>query len=443
MTEVFNNIHPELGLDETLHILSLPPDQLEASSDYYMAAAHLINFPGERSEDALLKLVCDSSSQQSIRLARRKAVEVLARLNCRRSIASIGKCLDSDDPYLVENAVWSLQQLNCQVPELLQKICALLHDPNQTRRVLIKCLAALGYQPACADIALLKNDPVPSIRSAVISAQSLLQGDQSRLHELVEYLVQPNQMDRQSAIQDVMDCDASQLLPDVLASPVSPVFRLLALRRLGPEAEKKKELDYDLIGSLDALLLDSPDQLRLVHRYDEPPADEFLVQEFFGTDFSRCYLALSSLMHRSADDLWPILKRRWLEEAHNDYGAHYFFVLFLGSRSDWSEKATPEICTLLCNAMVNPRPQFMKSRPAAVLSLRQPWMRQARSCIADILHSEDPTRWDCRYAALMILGLDSDLMQENCSAVENLVHDVNPLVGRKALSCLRLLREKA
>ena len=104
----FNNIHPGLSQDEALRILVLPEDQLDASSDRYMAAAHMINFPGERSEQALLQLLEEAVDTQPTRLAKRKAVEVLARLGCMEAIESIGRCLFSEDHYLVENASWAL-----------------------------------------------------------------------------------------------------------------------------------------------------------------------------------------------------------------------------------------------------------------------------------------------------------------------------------------------
>lgn len=438
MAEAFNNIHPELGLDETLRILSLSLDQLDASSDYYMAASHLINFPGEPAENALLQLVLNTSLQQPIRLARRKAVEVLARMNCKRAIAAIGGCLESDDPYLVENAAWSLQKLNCLEPELLQKMCELLKDPRQSQRVLVKSLAALGYLSASKTIADLKDHDSPSIRSAVISAQVILNHDESRLDDLADYLFLPNQMDRQSAIQDVIDCGAARLLPDVLVSPVSPVFRLQALRCLGKDAEQIQEIDFNLIDHLDLLFIDSPEHLKLVHQYDSEPDDHFLVQELFGTDFSRCYLALKTLMQRSPEELWPLLHRRWLDDAHNDYGAHYFFVLLLAGRSDWPSASMPDVCKLLQEVMANRRPQFTKSRPAAVLAFRQPWMRVFRDGLFEILNSSDPTRWDCRYAALMVLERDPVLMKAHQSAVENLFFDGNEFVRQKSLRCIRL-----
>ena len=437
MAEVYNNIHPGLGLDETLLILSSPLESLESSSDYYMAASHLINFPGVRTEDALLNLVRNDATQQPIRLARRKAVEVLARLNCQRAIDAIGACLHSDDPYLVENAAWSLQELNCASPQWLEAMCSLLDDPSQTRRVLIKSLASLGYRPAVAAIERLNDDPTPSVRSAVISAVIQLRGDHSQVNQLADYLVLPNQMDRQSAIQDVIDCGGVPLLSDVLRAPVSPVFRMRALRSLGERAEQTDGVDFDLVESIDRLLLDCPDDLHLVHQYDEPPDESFLIQEFFGTDFSRCYLAFQTLMKRSADVIWPILKRRWFEEAHNDYGAHYFFVRLMASRADWPSECLPEIQALLEEAMMNRRPQFMKSRPVAVLSLMHPFMQDSCRHLSAIMQSAEAVSWDCRYAAMMVVERNVSWLQSYHDLIAQLVLDADPFLQRKAQHVLR------
>ena len=48
----FDNIHLGLSQEEALRSLTLPEEQLESASDYYMAASHLINFPGGATEAA-------------------------------------------------------------------------------------------------------------------------------------------------------------------------------------------------------------------------------------------------------------------------------------------------------------------------------------------------------------------------------------------------------
>ena len=98
MAGALDNIHPGLSQQEAIRLLMEPLETLESQSDPYMAAAHLINFPGEATEQALLRLVDDAEQAQPRRLARRKAVEVLARLGCCDAIPAIGRCLQSDDP---------------------------------------------------------------------------------------------------------------------------------------------------------------------------------------------------------------------------------------------------------------------------------------------------------------------------------------------------------
>ena len=89
-----------------------------------------------------------------------------------------------------------------------------------------------------------------------------------------------------------------------------------ALRTLWPEDRLQND-GLDLIELLDGLIVDRPEALELVHAYDQPPSADFLIQEFFGTDFSRSYLALQTLQDHSAEQLWPALEQRWHAEAHN------------------------------------------------------------------------------------------------------------------------------
>ncbi|QPN66438.1 HEAT repeat domain-containing protein [Synechococcus sp. CBW1006] len=395
----FNNIHPGLTQEEALRILALPVDQLEASSDRYMAAAQLLNFPGRQSEFALLQLLADSDDTQATLLAKRKAVEVLARLGCRDAIKSIGTCLVSDDHYLVENAAWALHQLDCQDHYIIKQMMALLADQRQNRRVLIQSLAGLGLVQAVPEIRSLQDDDAPGVRGAAIAALATLDGSRDRILSLGELLFLPNQMDRQSAIQDVIDAGATELLAEVLRAPVSPVFRMRAVRLLWPQSQPLSN-GLSLLETLDSLLLDSPASLQLVHRYAEQQESLFLINELFGTDFSRCYLALQALADEQGDRLWPLLEQRWLEEAHNDYGAHYFFLRLFSMIDSWGdEKGKVE---MLCeDAIFNRRPQFAKSRPAAILALLDLQPVRLRSHFAQLLDPEAESNWECRYATWM------------------------------------------
>ena len=397
MAGALDNIHPGLSQEEAIRLLLLPVEALDSQSDPYMAAAHLINFPGQQTEEALIKLVRDSEQAQPRRLARRKAVEVLGRLGCRSALPSIAACLSSDDPYLVENSAVALQQLKSTDPEVHQQLSNLLADPAQNRRVLIQSLAGLGVEAALPEIQALQAAEVPGVRGAAISAVVQLGGPRDQLTDLAQQMLLPNQMDRQSAIQDAINAGGYELLEEIMRSPVSPVFRMRALRALWSQAVDA-ESGLDLLTVLDGLIEDRPQALQLVHAYDQEPTDAFLVQEFFGTDFSRSYLALQTLQQRSAVELWPLLFQRWQEEAHNDYGAHYFFVRLFGSLQGWPLEACSVIRTWLEEAIVTRRPQFMKSKPAAVLALAA---LGAEAPDDSWLDPDQTPFWEVRYAALM------------------------------------------
>lgn len=431
----FDNIHPGLTQPEAIRMLLTPIDQLESQSDPYMAAAHLLNFPGPSTEEALLALIDDQDQSQPRRLARRKAVEVLGRLHCQDAMPAIGRCLTSDDPYLVENSAWALAQLDCQVDHLHEIMISLLSRCDQNQRILIQSLAGLHVTSALGMIEPLQDSESPGVRGAAISACIKLGASGHHLDVLKQHFLLPNQMDRQSGIQDAIDCGAKDLLPSVLKAPVSPVFRMRALRALWPEGDLVLG-ELSLLSVLDSLLNDFPGDLELVHQYDQPPANEFLVQEFFGTDFSRCYLALQTLCDRSADEIWPLLHQRWIEEAHNDYGAHYFFVRLFGSRCDWPEEAMPILEKILDEAIDSQRPQFMKSKSAAVLSLYRLGIVFNQCRLAELLSSSSMPFWEARYAALIVLS-DSIFDSDRSALLELSSLDPNPFVGARVQAMMR------
>jgi len=398
----FNNIHPGLDQEESLRILSLPVAELEASSDRYMAAAQLLNFPGRQSEQALLQLLAEVDDTQATQIAKRKAVEVLARLGCRDAIKSIGMCLISDDHYLVENAAWALHQLGCQDQGIINQMVALLADCRQNRRVLIQSLAGLRVEQALPEISALQDDDRPGVRGAAIAAVVTLAGSRDRILSLGEQLFLPNQMDRQSAIQDVIDAGAQELLEEIMRTPVSPVFRMRAVRLLWPEAQPLCN-GLSLLDTLDSLLLDSPESLQLVHSYGEKQENLFLINEFFGTDFSRCYLALQTLACEAGEHLWPLLEQRWLEEAHNDYGAHYFFIRLFAMVANWGPEKT-KVENHCEDAIFNRRPQFTKSRPAAILALLRLQPERLNALIPQLLDPVVESNWECRYASWMAVA---------------------------------------
>jgi bilin biosynthesis protein len=292
--------------------------------------------------------------------------------------------------------------LGCQDQGIINQMVALLADCRQNRRVLIQSLAGLRVEQALPEISALQDDDRPGVRGAAIAAVVTLAGSRDRILSLGEQLFLPNQMDRQSAIQDVIDAGAQELLEEIMRTPVSPVFRMRAVRLLWPEAQPLCN-GLSLLDTLDSLLLDSPESLQLVHSYGEKQENLFLINEFFGTDFSRCYLALQTLACEAGEHLWPLLEQRWLEEAHNDYGAHYFFIRLFAMVANWGPEKT-KVENHCEDAIFNRRPQFTKSRPAAILALLRLQPERLNALIPQLLDPVVESNWECRYASWMAVA---------------------------------------
>ena len=402
----FDNIHPGLTCDHARHILSLPIDELDSKSDFYMAAAHLINCPCSETEDALHSLLRCALEDQTVKIAKRKAVEVLARLGSESSIPLIGQCLFSDDIYLVENSVWALGQLGCNDQNLIQRMIALLGDNSQNQRVLIQALSRLAIEQSLAAIQLLQTSDSPGVRGAAIAAVSQYTCEKSNLMQITGHLTLPNQMDRQCAVQDLIDGGAIDLLPSIVTAPVSPAFRIRACREILSKA-KVLPAEQVWLGFIDTILRDDPHKINVIHEYEEIPAPEVLIGQLYDTDFSRCYLAMQNLPAYSSERLIPILEQSWEDEAHNDYGAHYFFMHIFGSRDDWSPSALAWVLDLLYESAINRRPQFQKSRAAAIQALHRLSPDLFFELGSQLLRGSIPASWDCRYVTIMCLASSS------------------------------------
>ncbi len=396
----FDNL-PYLDKAEALKILSTPIEKLERSSDYYKAVFHLRKFPGAQTEKALLALLESSQGSQAVVIARRRAVESLADLGCINAIPAIGRCLLSDDPNLVENAAWALQELGCQDAELHKKIARLLQDPGQNRRVLIQSLARMGAVAEVSHIERFLRDSSSSsgVRGASIAAVAKLSGERNHIHQLKEFLSLPNQNDRQCAVQDVIDSGAIDLIPAVISTPVALSFRLRAIDALWPK-EIDGRIETELLKKLDCLLWDKPNTLNLLNMYDKKQNPEFLINELFGTDFARAYLALSTLIELEANEIWTYLSL-YLEKAKKDYGAIYFFLILFRSIDGWSDSALKEIELFIFAALSESWPHYMKFRPAAILTLLRINSNQCRIYISQWLDQGKTPFWAARYAALM------------------------------------------
>ena len=409
----------DLTEDEAISILDTPQDQLGENDSRYIAASHLVNFPTDKTIQALMRAISQTDSSLENRIVRRKAIETLGRLEASQALPSIRRCLGENDRFTVENAVWAIGEIGTQDPGILDEITQLLTTPGQTYRVIIHTLAKLGHQPAIEPIRQFLDHSEPPVVSAAITAVCRLTGEAAQMPQVEAFLQHPNVMARRLAIQDLIDARYHDAIPSIAQCPVSLAFRLRGIRLLAEAGIADKVLRFeDIQPYLERTLRDHPSDLALVNSYDQPPELAFLIRELYDTNFGRCYLAAQQLLQAYADEAPEALIATYHEEACNDYGAHFHVMKLLG----WLQYAPAY--DLLIEALHNRQPQFQKSRAAAAIALGELGDRRA---VDDLKKCLETPIWDLKYAALIALEQLGD-----ATGAEDALKDKDWLVQAKA-----------
>ncbi|MEL6161935.1 MAG: HEAT repeat domain-containing protein [Cyanobacteria bacterium J06623_5] len=383
---------------QAIEILDGPAHDSDEASSRYIAASHLVNFNTEKAIAALMRAVDNDDPDLDNRIVRRKAVESLGRLKVKAALPILKSCLDDEDNYLVENTAWALGEIGTDNPATLEKLAQQLERPGQSYRTIIHTLANLGYVPAAKRIEkFVASDSAP-IASAARAALYQLKGDTQQIQQVLEFLQSTNVNARRGSIQDLIDAKYFKAIPNISQCPVSMVFRLRGIRSLLQSGTDTGELAFAQAQPwLEKTLRDHPDNVALVHEYASALDIELLVQELYGTDFGRCYLASSAILSQYANQpetAIAALLKSYESAGYNDYGAHYHIMRLFG----WLK--ADGAYDLLVEALHNRSPQFQKSRVAAAIALgeldRQTAINELKSELATPI-------WDLQYAAIMAL----------------------------------------
>jgi bilin biosynthesis protein len=394
MDKRFNNLF-QITEEQAIELLQTPLEQLEDQSDRYAAASHLVRFKSDRSIKALMEAIAICDDQLYNQITKRKAIETLGRFKAQEALDIICSCLDNDDCYTVENAVWAIGEIGTEDEVILNQITQILSKSNQNYRVIIQVLAKLGYQPAIEAIKSFTSYEDQSIASAALSAIIRLTEDDSYKERIVELLQSDSVNVRRACIQDLMDIKCFESIGAIASCPVSVVFRLRAIRFLGETAIDEGIKSFaDIEPYLDQVIRDHPNDLQLVHEYDQPPSLEFLINELYHTDFGRCYLATKTILDNYADVAGEALVKTYEESAHNDYGAHYHVMKLFG----WLKYQSAY--ELLIESLFNNSPQFQKSRGASAIALGNLGDKRAVDAIQKALITNI---FDLKYACSMVL----------------------------------------
>ena len=382
--------------DQAISLLETPPDQLDTPEDRYIAASQLVNHPSDRTINALIAAIQTPSLDLNSRIVRRKAVETLGYLKAVAALPVLRLCLQDEDGYTVQNAVWSLGEIGVQNKSILAEITQLLSQPEQNHRLIIQTLAKLDYLPAASQICSFIDADDPAISSAAISAIYQLTGNDTQLPKVVKLLQHPTPNARRSCIQDLIDAKQYTAIPQIARCPVSIAFRLRGMRLLAEVGMPSEAITFQQIEpALDQVIQDHPNDLDLVHEYDQTPSLTFAINELYEADFARCYLAAKTLLEKYPEVAATALINEYNNRARGDYGAHYHVIKLLG----WLNYAPAY--EILIEALHNPAPQFQKSRAAAAIALGK--LADSRA-IPHLLACSNTQIWSLNYACLMALN---------------------------------------
>ncbi|NEO89778.1 MAG: HEAT repeat domain-containing protein [Moorea sp. SIO3G5] len=399
MTSPFLNLFPGLSEEKAIELLETPVEQLKEKYHRYLAAAHLVNFPTERSIKALIKVLQDPNPARENRQAQRKAIESLGRLKVNHAIEVMEPFLADNDRYMVENTVWAIGEIGTSNQDILEEIAQLLEKEGQIYRVIIQTLTKLNYKPALARIARFTESEDSAIACAAIAATCKLSGDDNQVHRIIKFLNDKNIHARRGAIQDLMDLEYDLAIPDIAAAPVSQSLRLRGMRFLADQAQEKGTVDDSVMeSSFDLAIWDHPQDLKMAYEYPQKPSLDRVIQDLYNTDFSYCYLASKAML-----DFYPnageILKKSFDENAQEDYGAHYHIIKLFG----WLKYELAY--DLFVDTLLNLGDKFVKSRIAAAISLGNLGNKQAIPHLKAGLESKV---WKLKYACLLALDYLGD-----------------------------------
>ncbi|KPQ37779.1 MAG: bilin biosynthesis protein [Phormidesmis priestleyi Ana] len=385
---------------QAIEILDAPAADSDEASGRYIAASHLVNFDTEAVIAALVRAVQKADDDLDNRIVRRKAVESLGRLKVKAALPIIASCLMDEDSYLVENAAWAIGEIGQAIslvdPAILEKLAQQLDRPGQSYRTIIHSLAALGYEPAADRIAKFTASDQAPIASAALSAMYRLKGDDKAIPQVIQFLQSLDVNARRGSIQDLIDANYYRAIPHIAQCPVSSVFRLRGIRLLAKAGMDEGKLTFAQVQPLlEKVICDHPNDVALIHHYDQPLAVKTLVQDLYGTDFGRCYLASKTLIDDLPDQAPAAMLESYESEGYNDYGAHYHLMRLFG----WL-KVTAAY-DLLIGALNNKAPQFQKSRMAAAIALGELGEKRA---ITELRSALSVPIWSLQYAAILALS---------------------------------------
>tara|TARA_Y100001978_G_scaffold3085_1_gene2645 strand:+ start:336 stop:1643 length:1308 start_codon:yes stop_codon:yes gene_type:complete len=409
----FNNL-PKIKKKDAINILRKPISEVKISSDYYKAVFHLANYPGKEAESILLDFIRYDFEKLEYKIAKRKAIEVLAIFDCKNAIPIIADFLKNDDDDLVATAIWSLGKLKCNDVDIINSICSILYKQFNNKRVVIQTLTNLGVKKEIDKIRSLSKDSKSSngIKGASLAALIKLCGEENKLIELKNFLRVSNQNDRHCAVQDIISAGHLSILPFLIEAPISPSFKLNAIESLWIHEVVFQE-NINILDCIDSVIIDDPIRINTLETNNFKNDMAFLIDQLFHTDFNRCYKSINDLDKLPAEKVLYHLNKNW-DRAKSDYGAIYFFLSayrLLFEKQIYDKSILDKVYFALSEYW----PNYMKFKSSAIQILGYLNDTEFYRYIDQFSNERHTNYWKNRYTALLVLQNKQKQINKDCA----------------------------
>ena len=424
----FDNL-PKINKRDAINTLKKSITEVKISADYYKAVSQLANFPCEESETVLIEFIKFDFAQLEFKIAKRKAIEVLAIFNCKKAIPLIGGFLQNDDPYLVEMSIWALGKLKCNDMYIINQICLILYKKFNNKRIVIQALTNLGVKKEIEKIRSLSKDNKSSngVKSASIAALIKLAGEKDKLSDLKDFFRLSNQNDRHCAVQDIINAGHLSGIQFLINAPISPSFKIKAIESLWVE-ELLFCKNINILNSLDSVIIDDTKKINTLEINNFKKDINFLIDQLFHTDFNRCYLSMKELQKYPLDKLLYYLNMNW-DRAKLDYGAIYFFInayKFLIENEYYDKLILQKVDFLLSDIW----PNYMKFKSSAIQVFGSLNPDRFYNELHQFSDEKFTPFWKNRYTALLVCQNNKIVLKQDLA--ELFLNDSNRFVRLKA-----------
>ncbi len=397
----FNNL-PKIKKEDAINILKKPISEVKILSDYYKAVFHLANYPGPESESILLDFIKYDCDKLEYKIAKRKAVEVLAIFDCKKAIPIIADFLKNDDDNLVETVIWSLGKLECNDIDIINRICLILYKQFKNKRIVIQTLTNLGVKKEIDKIRSLSKDKNSSngVKGASLAALIKLCGEENKINQLKYFLRLSNQNDRHCAVQDIINAGQLSVLPFLIEAPISPSFKLKAIDSLWIDEEVLCK-NLNLFYFIDRVIIDDPKKINTLKISNFKNDLFYLIDQLFHTDFNRGYQSIKELDKLPEERVLYYLNNNW-DRAKSDYGAIYFFLNaynLLLAKQIYDKSILDKVDFILSDHW----PNYMKFKSLAIQILGCLNEDKFYNNINQFSDERQTTYWINRYTALLVL----------------------------------------